>query len=67
MSQIPLSARPVSEGIARISGVATVVWRDYRWNTGGVIRDWHIKPDAAEELQIEMCPLDGQRAHLDRS
>ncbi|MCI2401020.1 hypothetical protein [Aliiroseovarius subalbicans] len=54
MNKKRLSAQPIREGIAEISGMIKVVWRDYRWNTGRVVRDWHIDPDSAEGLEIKV-------------
>lgn len=60
MNKKRFSAQPFREGVAKISGSIKVVWRDFRWNTGKVVRDWHIDPEVAGELEIEVRPIGRQ-------
>ena len=64
MSKKRFSAQPIREGVAEFSGSTRVVWRDFRWNTGKVVRDWHIDPELAYNLEIEVRPI-GKRPPKD--
>jgi hypothetical protein len=52
-----LFAEPVREGLIEISGETQVVWRDYRWNTGQVIRWWFMKAEETLDSEILIRPI----------
>ncbi len=57
MSKPRLTAQPIREGITFISGRPVVVWREFRWNTGSIVRDWHIDPKVARDLEITVLSV----------
>ncbi len=56
-----LTAQPIAEGFTQTSSGPKLVWRDFRWNTGKVIRDWHIDPNEAEGLEIEVRQINTRK------
>lgn len=52
-----LFAEPVREGLIEISGNTHVVWRDYRWNTGQVVRWWFMEAEEVLASDILIRPI----------
>lgn len=54
-----LFAWPFQEGIVLIRDEYHVVWRDYRWNTGQVVRRWFMDCTKFRAAQIRIEPIEG--------
>jgi len=52
-----LFALPIQEGVVLIRNECHVVWRDYRWNTGEVVRRWFIDCAKFRNAQIRIEPI----------
>lgn len=47
-----LFAVPIQEGIVEICSNSHVAWRDYRWNTGEIVRRWFVNSDKVQGKRI---------------
>lgn len=53
-----LFALPIQEGIVLICNECHVVWRDYRWNTGQIVRRWFMDRAEFRDAQIRIEPIE---------
>ncbi len=49
-----LFAKPISEAVMREETTERLVWRDYLWNSGQVIRVWFEDPSAIDDTMISV-------------
>ncbi|MHA6268357.1 hypothetical protein ACXYMP_15955 [Aliiroseovarius sp. CAU 1755] len=49
-----LFAKPISEAVMREQSKEQLVWRDYLWNSGQVIRLWFVDPTVIDDTKISV-------------
>jgi len=49
-------AVPFQEGFETVHNAETLVFTDYRWNTGKVERGWHVNPLRVDLVKVTIRP-----------